>query len=353
MTPKQTWPHRCYTRMAREWTPTASWRPPRRFSPESFFWQGPVKIAAFLSIYLIWGSTFLATRFAVATIPPFFVAGTRFFLAGLVLFAFAQIRNPTRLTWRNWVAATSMGALFFLICHGGLSWVAQHVPSGVSALLMSSISLWTALLEIATRSATRPNRRMVAALFIGFIGMIMLVIRPEVFAGSKVGSWGAIVVLTGAFSWALGTVLTRRLPIPRSPVLASGMQMIGGGGLLLVAGVLSGQARGFSISNVSTASLWSMAFLTLIGSLVGFTCYVYLLSVSTPTRVATYAYVNPIVALFLGWIIGGEHPSTLSLIASGVVIVAVATVISSKEKASAEPSARNIPLRSVLLADES
>jgi drug/metabolite transporter (DMT)-like permease len=312
-----------------------------------------MKIAAFLSIYLIWGSTFLATRFAVATIPPFFVSGTRFFLAGLVLFAFAQLRNPTRLTWRNWVAATSMGALFFLICHGGVSWAAQHVPSGVSALLMSSISLWTALLELLIRSSTRPNRRMLTALFIGFIGMVMLVIRPEVLAGSKVGSLGAVVVLIGAFSWGLGTVLTRRMPLPKSPILASGMQMIGGGGLLLVAGMVSGQGNGFRLSQVSSASLWSMVFLTLIGSLVGFTCYVYLLSVSTPTRVATYAYVNPIIALFLGWIIGGEHPSTLSLIASGVVIASVATVISSKEKAAAERSARSVPMRSVLLADES
>ncbi len=313
-----------------------------------------MKIAAFLSIYLIWGSTFLATRYAVATIPPFFVSGTRFFLAGLVLFAFAQFRNPTRLTWRNWVASISMGALFFLICHGGLSWAAQHVPSGVSALLMSSISLWTALLELATRSSSRPNRRMLIALFIGFLGMVMLVIRPEVLAGSKVGSMGAVVVLAGAFSWALGTVLTKRLPVPKSTILASGMQMIGGGGLLLLVGLIGGQADGFSIARVSPASAWSMVFLTLIGSLVGFTCYVYLLGVTTPTRVATYAYVNPIIALFVGWMVGGEHPSTLSLIASGVVIAAVATVISSKEKALAEPSARNaVPLRPVFIADES
>src|SRR5580658_3886794 len=118
-----------------------------------------MKIAAFLAIYLIWGSTFLASRYAVGTIPPFFVSGTRFFLAGLVLFAFAQIRNPTRLTWRNWTAAISMGALFFLVCHGGLTWAARHIPSGVAALLMSSTSLWTGLLEIVLRTSTRPNWR--------------------------------------------------------------------------------------------------------------------------------------------------------------------------------------------------
>jgi drug/metabolite transporter (DMT)-like permease len=180
------------------------------------------------------------------------------------------------LNWRNWVAAISMSALFFLVCHGGLSWAAQHVPSGVSALLMSSISLWTALLELALRTSSRPNWRMLAALFIGFIGMVLLVLRPEVLAGSKVGSMGAVVVLAGAFSWALGTVLTRRMPLPQSPILVWGMQMMSGGVLLLLAGIATGQAQRFTLAQVSSASVWSMAFLTLIGSLVGFTCYIYL-----------------------------------------------------------------------------
>lgn len=246
-----------------------------------------------------------------------------------------------------------MGALFFLICHGGVSWAARHVPSGVSALLMSSISLWTALLELATKSATRPGRRMLFALFVGFFGMVLLVIRPEVLDGSKVGSTGAMVVLIGAFSWAVGTVLVRRMPLPSSPFLSSGMQMIGGGGLLLVAGFLSGQANNFQVSNISRSSAIAMLFLTLIGSLVGFTCYVWLLGVSTPTRVATYAYVNPIIALMLGWSLGGEHPSTLSLIASGVVIVSVATVISSKRPSTPDGTAsQSVNFNPLFAADE-
>src|SRR5450432_401920 len=166
-----------------------------------------VKIAlAFAAIYVIWGSTFLATRYAVVTIPPFFVAGTRFFLAGLVLFAFARIRNREPLTARTWLSAAAMGTLFFVICHGGVSWAAKHVPSGVSALLMSSISMWTAILEIAGRSRTRPGRRVMVSLMVGFAGIALLVVRPEVLAGSHAGSLSALVVLAGAFSWAAGTV---------------------------------------------------------------------------------------------------------------------------------------------------
>lgn len=297
---------------------------------------------AFLGIYLIWGSTFLATRYAVASIPPFLVSGSRFFLAGLILIAYAQWRKPTRITGRNVVAAVAMGALFFLICHGGVSWAARHVPSGVSALLMSSISLWTALLELAfpSSAAARPSRRTLIALFAGLAGIALLVIRPELLAGSNVGSLGAAVVLAGAFSWAAGTVLTKRMPLPKDVALASGLQMVGGGGLLLLTGSLSGQFDGFALAAVGREAWLAMLFLTFVGSLVGFTCYVWLLGVTSPTRVATYAYVNPIVALLLGAAIGGERPSALSLVASLIVLGSVATVISSRRTVAAAPAVR-------------
>ncbi len=295
-----------------------------------------VKIAlGFLAIYLIWGSTFLATRYAVKTIPPFLVSGSRFFLGGLILLVFAKARNREPITLRMWAAATLMGALFFMICHGGLSWAAQHVPSGILALLMASTSMWTALIEIATRSKTRPGPRIMLSLLIGFLGMALLVVRPELLAGSHVGSLGAIVALTGAFSWAVGTVFTKRVPHPKSNILSAGMQMMCGGGLLLIAAVLSGQANGWSPANISQQSLLAMAFLTLIGSLVGFSCYLFLLSHCPPTQVATYAYVNPIIALILGFAIAGEHFTGRSLIASVIVIGSVASIIMSRKPAPA------------------
>lgn len=297
---------------------------------------------AFLAIYLIWGSTFLATRYAVAAIPPFMVSGSRFFIAGLILVGYSQWKNPQRITLRHLVSATAMGALFFLICHGGVSWAARHVPSGVSALLMSSISLWTAVLEITfpAPASAPPGRRTIIALFTGMAGIALLVIRPEVLAGSPVGSLGAAVVLAGAFAWAAGTVLTKRVPLPNYVPLASGLQMTGGGGLLLLIGWINGQFQGFTPSAVGVEPMLAMVFLTFIGSLVGFTCYIWLLDVVSPTRVATYAYVNPIVALLLGAAIGGERPSTLSLIASMIVLASVATVISTRK-----PAAGAAPVR--------
>ncbi|MCU1259411.1 MAG: hypothetical protein JWO80_2296, partial [Bryobacterales bacterium] len=256
-----------------------------------------VKIAlAFAAIYIIWGSTFLATRYAVVTIPPFFVSGTRFFLAGLALFVFARLRNREQLTWRTWLSAAAMGTLFFVICHGGVSWAAKHVPSGVAALLMSSISMWTAILEIAGRSKTRPGARVMVSLLVGFAGIALLVVHPEVLAGSHFGTLSGLVVLVGAFSWAAGTVLTKKMPLPSSVILSAGMQMLCGGGLLILLGMVTGQGAGWSVESISSQSFLAMVFLTLIGSLVGFTCYIWLLGHCPPTQVATYAYVNPIIA---------------------------------------------------------
>jgi drug/metabolite transporter (DMT)-like permease len=290
-----------------------------------------VKIAiAFCAIYVIWGSTFLATRFAVRTIPPFVVSGSRFFLAGVVLFCFARTRTSEKVTARMWASATVMGTLFFVICHGGLSWAAQHVPSGISALLMASVSMWTALIEIVTRSKSRPGVRVMVSLLVGFVGITLLVVKPELLAGSHVGSLGATVALIGAFSWALGTVLTKRVPRPESTILSAGMQMMCGGGLLLIVAMVSGQTAGWNPQGISSQGLLAMAFLTLIGSLVGFTCYVWLLGQCSPTQVATYAYVNPIIALILGWAIAGEQLTERSLIASVIVVGAVASIITAR-----------------------
>jgi drug/metabolite transporter (DMT)-like permease len=315
--------------------------------------QNRIRIAlAFLSIYLIWGSTFLATRYAVETIPPFFVSGTRFFLAGVLLVAYSWIRHPEPITWRQLIASVWMGTLFFFICHGGVSWAAQFVPSGVSALLMSSISLWTAMLEAARGHDTRPGRRTMIALVIGFAGIALLVIHPEVLVGREPGSLGALIVLGAAVSWAAGTVLAKSMPKPSSTALGAGMQMTAGGGLLLIAGALNGQSAKLHWSAITPTAAWAMVFLTLIGSLIGFTCYLWLLGRISPTRVATYAYVNPIVALLVGWMFGGEHPGLWSIVASVIVIGSVATVISSREpQISGQEKAKRVAASSALLAE--
>src|SRR5260221_7728584 len=198
------------------------------------------------SFFLVWCSMFWETGLGVVKIPPFLVSGTRFFVAGVVLVASGRWRNREPLGWRNWGAATLMGAMFFLICHGGVSWAAQHVPSGISALLMASISMWTALLEWMRGGPSRPGKLAIASLLAGFAGVTALVIHPPTLAGSEQGALGAGVAVIGAFSWAAGTVLTRRMPLTTSTVVNSGMQMMTGGGLLLLLGATTGRIPDFA-----------------------------------------------------------------------------------------------------------
>jgi len=196
---------------------------------------------------------------------------------------------------------------------------------------MASISMWTALIEWVRRSESRARRLVIISLMTGFAGMTLLVAKTQVLAGSHVGSIGAIVVLIGAFSWGLGTVLTRKMDLPQSTILSAAMQMLCGGALLLLLGAATGQAADLHVSDITRQALIGMLFLTFIGSLAGFTCYIWLLSVCSPTRVATYAYVNPIVALFLGWAIAGEQLTERSLLASVIVVGSVAVIISTRE----------------------
>lgn len=282
---------------------------------------------AFTAIYLIWGSTFLATRFAVQALPPFFVAGFRFFLGGLVLFAIGRSRSREPLTRTHWVNAAKLGLLFFFMCHGAVSWAAQHVPSGVAALLMASIALWTAVVERFLQTHTKPGRRVLLSLGGGFIGLAVLVLKPESLAGSTQGRTASLAVLFGALTWAIATVLSSRATRPQSNFTSAGMQMLCGGGALIL---LSAMLQPPSLDRVTPVTVWAIAYLTIVGALVGFLSYTYLLQHVPPTKVATYAYVNPVVALLLGWALAGETISARSLIASLFVLAAVANIVLSR-----------------------
>jgi drug/metabolite transporter (DMT)-like permease len=214
------------------------------------------------------------------------------------------------------------------------------VPSGISALLMASVSLWTALLEWLRGSSNRPSRLVIWSLLAGFLGITALVIHPEALSGSGGAPLGAGIALIGAFSWAAGTVLTRRMPLTQSTAVNSGMQMVAGGAMLLLLGLATEPLP--TIAALSWQPVTAMLFLTLIGSLVGFTCYLWLLSVVPATQVATYAYVNPIVAVLLGWAVAGERLTLRSLAASAVVLVAVIVIVSSRKRtASDHPAAKS------------
>lgn len=287
-------------------------------------------IAAFASIYLVWGSTYLAIMYAVETIPPFIMGGARFLISGTLLYAWARYRGgqkPTRLHWRNALIA---GAFLLLGGNGAVVWAEQYVPSGLTALLVSILPFWLVIIEWARPPRRRPSGLVLAGLVLGFIGIIVLIGPGNIGGNGDVPLLGALVLILGSLSWAIGSFWSRDAKLPESGLLTTGMEMLGGGLLLLIVGVLSGELGRFDVHNVSKASAMGLLYLITFGSLIGFTSYIWLLDKVSPARLGTYAYVNPIVAVLLGWAIAGESLTIRTGIAAAIVICAVALITSAR-----------------------
>lgn len=286
-----------------------------------------LKVAlAFAAVYIIWGSTYLAIRVGVETIPPLLMAGVRFIIAGSALYAWARWRGAAKPAGVHWRSATVVGGLLLLGGNGGVCWAEQHVPSGVAALLVTTVPLWLVFLNWLRRGGVRPSAAEVIGLILGFVGVAVL-IDPRSIAGHEpVDRMGAAVLTLAAFLWALGSLYSRHTPLPSSPLLSTAMQMICGGALLLTASFATGDAWKHPLSGVTLRSVLAMAYLIVFGALIGFTAYVYILKVSTPARVGTYAYVNPVIAVLLGWWIADEPVTwttvgAMAIIVSGVVLI--------------------------------
>ncbi|HYN20226.1 MAG TPA: drug/metabolite exporter YedA [Thermoanaerobaculia bacterium] len=285
-----------------------------------------IKIAlALATVYVIWGSTYLAIRFAIETLPPFLMAGVRFAIAGALLYGWARWRGVPRPSRANWKAAALIGTLLLVGGNGGVVWAEQRVDSGVTALLVSTVPLWMVLFEWLRRGGNRPTVGVVAGLALGFAGLVMLV-RPQEGGSGAVDPVGAAVLLLGCVSWALGSARSRHVALPASPILATGMEMLSGGALLVVLGLASGEAASLDPAAASAKSVLALAYLIVFGALIGFTAYVWLLQVAPPALVSTYAYVNPVVAMFLGWALAGE-PITGGMLAAAAVILTGVTLI--------------------------
>jgi drug/metabolite transporter (DMT)-like permease len=291
-------------------------------------------VTAFAAVYVLWGSTYLAIRFAVATLPPFLMAGTRHLIAGAALYPLARLRSRERPTQTNWSAAALMGALLLLGGNGGVSWAEQTVPSGVAALLVATVSLWMVLLDWLRPGGVRPGGRVFVGLVLGFAGLMFLVGPSKLTGSGRVDPVGATVLLLASLSWATGSIASRRLQLPHAPLLGTAMQSLTGGGLLILFGLLSGQGTGLHWGTGSLRSLLALGYLIVFGSLLGFSAYTWLLGVAPPARVATYAYVNPVVAMLLGWGLADERPTLRTLAAAAVIIAAVVLVITSRQRAS-------------------
>jgi drug/metabolite transporter (DMT)-like permease len=287
-------------------------------------------IAAFASIYLVWGSTYLAIRYAIETIPPFIMGGARFVVSGAMLYLWARSRGaprPTRLYWRNAIIA---GGFLLLGGNGAVMWAEQVVPSGLTALLVSILPFWLVIIEWVRPPRRRPSGAVLVGLVLGFMGIIVLVGPSGVGGHGDVSPIGALVLILGSLSWAIGSFWSRDAQLPESGLLTTGMEMLGGGVLLLIVGALTGEFSHFDIHGVSRASAVGLLYLISFGSLIGFTSYIWLLDKVSPARLGTYAYVNPIVAVLLGWAIAGERLSIRTGIAAAIVICAVALITTAR-----------------------
>ena len=291
-----------------------------------------------LSIYIIWGSTYLAIRFAVETIPPFLMVGVRNFIAGVILYAFMRLRGtpaPTRVNWRS---AAVVGLLLLTGGNGLVSWAEKTVPSAVTALLVGAVPLWMVLLDwISGRyrdKSKRPSWLAFAGVLTGF-GGIALLVGPGELSANRVDPIGAAALLFGALLWAGGSLYSRDAALPESPLLGTGMEMIAGGlGAIVIAGI-TGEFGQVNLAAVSTRSLLGFLYLIFFGSLVGFASYTWLLRAAPTTLVSTYAYVNPVVAIFLGVLLANETITARMLVAAVIILASVALITFTRQPARA------------------
>jgi drug/metabolite transporter (DMT)-like permease len=289
-------------------------------------------VLAFAAIYVIWGSTYLGIRVAVETMPPFTMAGVRFVLAGGLLFAFLRWRGAAWPTARQWWSNAIIGAFLLLGGNGCVAWAEQFVPSGVTALLIGVQPLFFVLTEWAWPGGTRPTAAIMAALLLGFAGVAWLAAPWQSVREGGIDLAGVLAVLGACVSWAIGSIYSRHARHGAEPLLASSLQMLTGGATLLLVAALHGDLAQFHPAAVSTRSWAALAYLIGCGSLVGFSTFVWLIKHSTPARVSTYAYVNPIVAVFLGWLILDEPVTGRTLAASAVIIAAVVMITLQKSR---------------------
>jgi len=308
-------------------------------------------IAAFAAIYGIWGSTFIAIKYAVAAIPPFLMMGIRSLAAGLILYLWSRGRGDEKAKEEHVIPIAIIGTLFFLVGHGLLAWGQQKVSSGLAALLCASQPLWIAVIESFMVKDYKATSRTIIGLVIGFLGISLLFAPWEKFSTHHIDSLSAFAILLGALSWSGGAVYSRVAKLPKSPGLSAGLELIVGGLLLLACGLLMGEGNQLRLHELPLHSLLGLLYLIMFGSVITFTAYIWLLSVASATRVGTHAYVNPVIAVFFGWAIAGESLSLQIFMATIIIVISVYLILGQKrEKVS--PGANPGLIRNTRKADE-
>ena len=283
-------------------------------------------LLAFAIIYFVWGSTFLAIRVGVHEVPPFLLAALRFFAAGLALYGWMRLKGTPAPSRREWAGAFFLGTLIFVIDYGCVFWAEQRVPSGIAAVVLATIPVFITLLEVIFLRTQDLTVRLTLALMVGICGVAVLVNHSFSLGEVPINRAGTIALLVAAFTWSVATILTRRLPLPASKPMSAAAQMLTGGVQLFVLTALSGEFAGFRVQAVSWNAWFALLYLIIAGSIVGFTAYVWLLHYESPTKVGTYAYVNPVVAVILGYFLGGEAVGLRTLLGTLLVLVSVITI---------------------------
>jgi drug/metabolite transporter (DMT)-like permease len=288
-------------------------------------------LLAFFLIYFIWGSTYLAIRFAIETMPPFLMAGVRFFVAGLLMFGFMRMRGVANPDGWQWLHLSVIGTFLFLGGNGFVVWAEQYINSGLAALLVSTLPLWLILLDWLWAKGPAPSRMAMVGISLGIVGTVLLV-DPARIVGSSIHLPGAAMVVLASLCWAIGSIYSKKIKQPASIFMSAACQMIGGGASLLVVAIVLGEPARFDPSAISAVSLAGFLYLLVFGSMVAISAYVWLLQNASATRVSTYAFVNPAVAIFLGWLLADEEINLHIMLGAGIILAGVFLVIRSSAK---------------------
>jgi drug/metabolite transporter (DMT)-like permease len=289
-------------------------------------------LLAFAIIYFVWGSTYLAIRVGVREVPPFLLAAMRFLIAGLILLVWMRVRGAALPTWKQWRSATLLAALIFVVDYGLVFWAEQRVPSGITAVMLATIPVFMTLSEILFLGTQRLTGRLAFALLAGIAGVLVLVSHSFSLGEQPIATSGAIALLIGAMSWSVASALSRKLTLPESKPMSSAAQMLSGGVMLALVSGAAGEYRGFHPQAVSRGAWFALAYLIVAGSIVAFTAYVWLLHHESPTRVGTYAYVNPVIAVAVGYFFGGEGIGPRTLLGTMLVLVSVVVITTTRAK---------------------
>jgi drug/metabolite transporter (DMT)-like permease len=292
-------------------------------------------LLAFAIIYFVWGSTFLAIRVGVREVPPFLLAAMRFLVAGLVLYGWTLARGERSPTRRQWASVSVLALLIFVLDYGLLFWAEQRVPSGITAVMMATIPAFMALSEIIFLRTQRLTVRLGSALLIGLAGVGVLMSRSLDLGGAPIDRLGAAALIVGSVSWSIASALARMLPLPPSKVMSSGAQMLAGGAFLGLTAVALGEFQNFHPSVVSRGAWLALLYLIVAGSIIAFTAYVWLIHHESPTKVATYAYVNPVVAVLVGYFLGGEALGLRTILGTVFVLISVVVITTTRAKKAA------------------